>query len=248
MRTKRLLKRITAVLVLIIVLIGASAFYYSQSYYRADDKALSFCSSTASVQVAYSDSVIIFTPEKVTDNHTGFIFYPGGAVEYSAYAPLMSMLAKNGVTCFLLKMPLNLAIFDINAANGIIECNPDIESWYIGGHSLGGVAASKHISKHIDDFDGLVLLGSYSTEDLSSAKLKVLSVYGENDGVMNRTNYEKYKSYLPSDMVEYVIPDGCHAYFGSYGEQKGDGKASITPVQQQEMSAELMDSFFYFLP
>ena len=33
------------------------------------------------------------------------------------------------------------------------------------------------MSKHTEDFEGLVLLAAYSTEDLSDSGLKVLSVY-----------------------------------------------------------------------
>ena len=105
-------------------------------------------------------------------------------MEHTAYAPLMKELAEKDILCVLVKMPFHLAVFDINAADGIREQFPEIKSWYIGGHSLGGSMAASYVSKHTEDFEGLVLLAAYSTEDLSDSGLKVLSVYGSEDGVL----------------------------------------------------------------
>ena len=132
-------------------------------------------------------------------------------------------------------------MLDVNAADGITEQFPEIESWYIGGHSLGGSMAASYLAKHGDEFDGLVLLGSYSTADLTSSK--VLSIYGENDGVMNREKYEKYKSNLPADFTEKVIKGGNHAYFGIYGEQEGDGKADISAMEQIIITTDTISDF-----
>ena len=38
----------------------------------------------------------------------------------------------------LVKMPCNLAVLDMNAADGIAEQYPDIDAWYIGGDSPRG--------------------------------------------------------------------------------------------------------------
>ena len=88
------------------------------------------------------------------------------------------------------------------------------------------------------DFDGLILLGSYSTADLSGSGLTVLSVYGSEDGVMNREKYDEYKSNLPEGFTEVIIEGGNHAYFGAYGEQEGDGTATVTPAEQLRQTAE----------
>ena len=42
---------------------------------------------------------------------------------------------------------------------------------------------------------------------------------------------------------EYVIEGGNHALFGSYGIQKGDGKALITPKKQWEETADCIIDF-----
>ena len=102
--------------------------------------------------------------------------------------------------------------------------------------------AASYVSKHTEDFEGLVLLASYSTEDLSDSGLKVFSVYGSEDGVLNREKYEEYRSNLPEDTVEYVIEGGNHAGFGSYGEQEGDGQARISQGEQIAITVEKIKS------
>ena len=149
----------------------------------------------------------------------------------------MQSCAEQGVLCILVKMPFNLAIFDINAADGIQEQYHQIEDWYIGGHSLGGSMAASYLSKHKNEYEGLILLGSYSTENFSNTNLTVLSIYGSEDGVLNREKYIKYKTNLPSNLTEIVINGGCHAYFGMYGEQHGDGISKIKPEEQIIMTA-----------
>ena len=150
----------------------------------------------------------------------------------------MAELARMGVLCVLVEMPFNLAVFDINAADGIQEQYPHIEDWYIGGHSLGGSMAASYLADHVDEYEGLILLGSYSTADLSDTDLDVLSIYGSEDKVLNREKYDENKSNLPDDFSEVVIEGGCHAYFGMYGAQDGDGTPTISNHEQIRLTVE----------
>lgn len=107
--------------------------------------------------------------------------------------------------------------------------------------------AASYLANHIDDYDGLILLGSYSTADLSKTGLDVLSVYGSEDKVMNRVKYDENKSNLPSDLIEVVIEGGCHAYFGMYGAQEGDGKPTISNEEQIFLTANhIFDAMKWF--
>ena len=166
------------------------------------------------------------------------IFYPGGKVEHTAYIPLMQACAENGILCVLVEMPFNLAVLDINAADGIQKEYPEIDDWYIGGHSLGGSMAASYLAGHSEEYEGLILLGSYSTADLSDTDIAVLSVFGSEDRVMNREKYKENKSNLPSNFTEYVIDGGCHAYFGMYGAQDGDGTPTVTNEEQIRLTVE----------
>ena len=241
-RAKKALISILSIALALALIIIAGGIYVSD-YYRADTEAVEahkeVCDGYASLEFI-DDNIAVFAPEGAT---SGFIFYPGGKVEFSSYLPLLAECAERGVLCVIVKMPFNLAVLDVNAADGIKERFPNIEGWYIGGHSLGGSMAASYVEKNIDAFDGLILLGAYSTANVSDSSLRVLSIYGSEDGVMNREKYEKYKPNLPDGFTEYVIDGGCHAYFGKYGEQEGDNPASISADEQIEITADKIAEF-----
>ena len=237
MKKKIKIVLISLLTVLIFLMVGFGV--YVENYYHATETAEEAMMETDQIFVQENDDGIVFAPEHPS---AGLIFYPGGKVEHTAYAPLMRTLAEQDILCVLVKMPFRLAVFDINAADGILEQFPEIENWYLGGHSLGGSMAASYVSKRNEDFEGLVLLAAYSTEDLSDSGLKVISLYGSEDGVLNREKYEECRSNLPEDTVEYVIEGGNHAGFGSYGEQKGDGDARISQDEQIAITVEKIKS------
>ena len=226
---KRKIFIITTSVVLTLAIIAGACVIYLNDYYHADNEAISTFMPQDVVLKQEKDGKVVFEPEGATK---GFIFYPGGKVEYTAYVPLMQACAEEGILCVLIEMPFNLAVFDINAADGIQKEYPEIEEWYIGGHSLGGSMAASYLADNADDYEGLILLGSYSTADLSNTDLAVLSVFGSEDKVMNREKYQDNRSNLPSNFTEIVIDGGCHAYFGVYGEQDGDGTPKISNEEQ----------------
>lgn len=235
--TTRKRKRIIILITVVAVLFAACAIYLSD-YYHADLSAIEdmeFASELSVESETWEDGTLVFTPEEA---ETGLIFYPGGKVEYLAYQPLMQAFAAEGILCVLVEMPFNLAVLDVDAADGIQEEFPEIEEWYIGGHSLGGSMAASYVVDHADEYEGLVLLASYSTAELADSRLNVISIYGSEDEVLNREKYEKNQTHLPADFTEYVIDGGCHAYFGVYGYQEGDGTPTISNQQQIELTAQ----------
>lgn len=225
---------LTAVLLAFALLLGACAVYVCD-YYRADTAAIGEFLPEGTSFREEPDGRIVIGPEDAT---VGMIFYPGGKVEHRAYIPLMQALAERGILAILVEMPFRLAVLDVNAADGIREEYPAVRDWYIGGHSLGGSMAASYLSSHTDDFRGLVLLGSYSTADLSATGLSVLSVYGSEDRIMNREKYEENKKNLPAGYRELVLEGGCHAGFGMYGAQEGDGSPTLTAAEQITVTAE----------
>ena len=233
-RKRKIFIIIISVLLIIAILVGACAIYIVD-YYRADNEAIGAFLPQGTTWKEEPDGTIVFEPKGAT---TGFIFYPGGKVEYTAYIPLMQEYAEKGILCVLVEMPCNLAVLDINGADGIQNEYPEIEEWYIGGHSLGGSMAAAYLANNTDDYEGLILLGSYSTADLSDTDISVLSVFGSEDKVMNREKYEDNKLNLPRNFTEVVIDGGCHAYFGMYGTQDGDGTPSITNEEQIRLTVE----------
>ena len=103
---------------------------------------------------------------------------------------------------------------------------------------MGTRWAASYAAKHSDELDGLVLLAAYSTADLTDSGLRGYTTYGSEDGVLNREKLEANRGNLPQDTVETVINGGCHAGFGSYGSQKGDGEPAISAEEQQQQTAD----------
>ena len=224
----------------VVALLTAACGIYLGDYYRADTASIEAFMPQNTIEIYEAGKhLLIFQPEEAT---AGFIFYPGGKVEHTAYTPLMEALASQGILCVLVEMPGNLAVLDMDAAEGIPEQFPEIESWYIGGHSLGGSMAASYLAKQAGAYEGLVLLGSYSTADLSGSGLSVLSIYGSEDHVMNREKYEQNRIHLPADFTEIVLEGGCHAYFGMYGAQDGDGTPTIRAEEQIRLTADAIVS------
>ena len=237
---KRSFRILAVVLAVLLLLVGACAIYVND-YYRADAQTLAaFAMPEGVSREVLEDGTVVFSPQ---NPQIGFVFYPGGKVEHTAYEPLMQVLAARGVLCVLVEMPFRLAVLDINAADGVQEKYPQIEHWYIGGHSLGGSMAASYLEDHAELFEGLVLLGAYSTADLSASDLAVLSLYGSEDGVMDREAYAECLQNLPADLTEIVIAGGNHANFGVYGAQDGDGVATRTNEGQVMMSAAYIAEF-----
>ena len=129
--------RIALAVLLAVVLICAAGFaVYVNIYYHGEPAAVQAMASAEPVSdYDLQDGVMVLAPEVPL---AGFIFYPGGKVEHTAYAPLLRACAEQGMLCVLIRMPCNLAVFNVNGADGIREQVPDIEHWYIGGHSLRG--------------------------------------------------------------------------------------------------------------
>ncbi len=231
---KRSKKILIGILTPVVILFCVCALYVSD-FYRADTAAMAEFFPDADIHAQLLDSrTTAYIPENPS---AGLIFYPGGKVEAAAYEPLMKACAREGILCVLVEMPFHLAVLDVNAAEGIPAQFPQIQNWYLAGHSLGGSMAASYLADHIQDYRGLVLLGSYSTADLSGTELEVLSIYGTEDRVMNGGKYAEYRCNLPSDFQEIVLEGGCHAFFGVYGPQEGDGTPAITNAEQIQLTA-----------
>ena len=240
MKKNKKLKIILISLLCVVAICCAGFGVYVSDYYRANDTALAATFSDNEVTVIEKNNdCMVFTPK---NPERGMVFYPGGKVEYTAYAPLMKELAREGFFCVLVKMPFNLAVFDINAADDVISEYTNIDEWYIAGHSLGGAMAASYASKNADKLEGLILLAAYSTEDLNGSGLNVMQIQGREDGLFwdDMEEVKKYQPNLPDDFSQLCIEGGCHAYFGSYGEQEGDGKPTITPEEQVRQTVEFI--------
>ncbi len=221
---------------LALLLLGLAAGLCFGKVYAAGPEAAALLSGTEAVRTEAIRSGWRLDGPGETD---ALIFYPGAKVEPTAYLPLLTSLAENGVDCFLVRMPLNMAFLDMNAAARLQRAYP-YSHWYVGGHSLGGACAALYAARHPDRLSGLVLLAAYATKPLSE-ELRVLVLYGSEDGVLNRKALEKGRRYLPASAAAEELTGGNHAQFGDYGPQKGDGVATVSRAEQTAWAVERIE-------
>lgn len=191
---------------------------------------------TSDTVIVETGKWLVFTPVSSTPTTTGYIFYPGGRVDYRAYAPMANSLAEKGFLLVIPRMPLNLAVFGINKAADIIASHPEKTKWVIGGHSLGGSMAASYVYEHPKQIDGLVFLASYPADsnNLSNYTGKVLSISASLDGLATPEKIAHSIGLLPDSTVWSIVEGGNHAQFGWYGSQKGDNAATISREEQQK--------------
>ncbi|MBR1540848.1 MAG: alpha/beta fold hydrolase [Clostridia bacterium] len=197
--------------------------------YSATDEAIQYLESSENVKVSKIKEGYFFDG---IGEETAMIFFPGARVQCIAYAKLMYKFAENGVDCFLLAEPLNLAFFAVYTPEKIMQ-KYDYENWYLSGHSLGGVIASVYASDKPEDVTGVIGLASYPLKKLPS-NIEYIVFYGSEDNILSLEKFEESKKYLPDASQIYVIEGGNHSGFANYREQKGDGKAKITSNEQQD--------------
>jgi hypothetical protein len=70
--------------------------------------------------------------------------------------------------------------------------------------------------------------------------MKEILLVGSEDGVIRWEKVQKAREYSSKDYTEHIIEGGNHAQFGSYGRQKGDGRALISARMQINESVEVI--------
>lgn len=173
----------------------------------------------------------------------GIIFYPGAYVKPKAYTEMLAHWANAGYKVIIFKMPSDLAVLSPQKAIKRMDEFPEITRWVIAGHSLGGAMASDVVAKHNDTFEGLILLGSYPNKSIKEVDIAVLSISAEFDKLTTAQDIEDSKEKLPDNAQFLEIKGGNHAQFGSYGEQKKDGTATITKEEQHKAVSQAVIPF-----
>ena len=229
---KRFLRIIGIGFLIILALGMVSFFVWAETPYQPEARALETINSSATEN---DQNWLIFSPEK-SNPTTGFVFYPGGRVDYRAYAPQAEAIAKAGFKVVIVSMPLNFAFLGANRADDVISAFPDIDTWAVGGHSLGGAMAAEYVKAPPASVEGLILWAAYPADsnDRSEINVEVLSIYASNDKVASLNEIQASKALLPEDSVFVEIEGGNHAGFGWYGPQNGDGDLQISKIDQQE--------------
>ena len=205
---------------------------------------------------------ILMYPRFTSQDLPGIVFYPGGLVDPHAYMNMFkTLVTEHERPVMIIKAQANLAIINSQKASSILQNSNISNRWIIGGHSLGGSVACMDIFNNPNTFKALFLLASYSVDDLSEINIPIISITGSNDLVLNKEAFDENASNLPTGItinspedipdsetigttIYYEIEGANHAQFGDYGNQNGDGTASIDSKRQQELVIESLLRFF----
>ena len=246
MKKKRTFKKIGLFILAVVVLLIAGFVIWGLTPAQPQQAALAALENSAQVTVIQQGSRIYFCPNQPQET-TGFLFYPGGRVDFRAYAPALNQIAAQGVPVVLQRMPLSLAVMGINRADAVLTADftlpceeTTVENWVLGGHSLGAAMAASYADSHLDQLAGLVLWAGYPPEnnDLSNDGLPVLSLLGSENTPAQVENFVTTRQSLPADTNYVNIEGGNHAQFGDYGLQSGDGTATIPAQEQWNITAQ----------
>jgi pimeloyl-ACP methyl ester carboxylesterase len=230
-----------ALLALLVVALGGFVIWANTAP-APMPQALAALQSNDQVQVQ-SEPWLTFRPVGAEPS-TGLVIYPGGRTDPRAYAPIAQAIAAQGFQVTIVPMPLNLAFFAPDRAQQVITAFPMIHHWAIGGHSLGGAMAARFAYSQPEAVQGLVLWAAYpaDSDDLSRRNLRVVSIYGTQDGLATSDQIDASRALLPPTTRWVAIESGNHAQFGDYGPQPGDRDATIArETQQAEMIRATLD-------
>lgn len=232
---RRLLLVLTALLA---VTVAASGLYLSGSS-EPTPEALGINAGYEN-QKQSADGYAHWQPASPTG--VGLIFYQGGKVQEEAYGPLILPLLDHGISLFLPDMPFNLAVFNSDAALDIINAHPEINTWWLAGHSLGGAMAADFVYEHPDLISALILMAAYpqDSKPLNDFSGDVLAFFATRDGLVNSNEISKWQALLPAHAKVIMVTGGNHAQFGSYGPQKNDLTAEISREAQQQFVREAL--------
>lgn len=226
-----------AVLLVVAALIG---LVYAETPYGPDEDPEDL---VPGVSVTETEAGYVMQDGPVTEDTVGIVFYPGARVAPESYlSHLAPLVAERDVIVIVPEMPLNFAVFDIDAGDGVMAEHSDVERWYVGGHSLGGAMACEYAEKR--DIEGLVLLASYCASDLNETELRALSVLGTEDGVIDEERERDSRSNLPPSTEIIEIEGMNHAQFGEYGPQRGDNNPEISDHEARERLSEVLIDWF----
>ncbi|WP_111467226.1 alpha/beta hydrolase [Microbacterium suaedae] len=218
----------------VVVAVAALLIWSQLGVMQPEAEPLDAVTEDGVIEYADTSAAITLSPAE-GGSEAGLVFIPGAKVDAAAYANrLAGLVVEEGMTVVITRPWLNLAFFDPRPLDAFTALAPGVDTWIVGGHSLGGVRACGLGG----DADALVLFASYCANDLSASGMPALSIGGGEDGLSTPEKIADAADLLPAGAVLVEIDGASHASFGDYGAQAGDGVATISDA---EMNAEVVE-------
>lgn len=219
----------------------AAALAWAASPFLAENAPLDEARALPGVTLTETADAVVLTPDDPTGS--GLVFVAGARVEAAAYAHKLSGLAEQGITVVIARPILNFAIAEFRPLDHFTALGAGVDSWFVGGHSLGGVRACQYAADAASGstsdgagpaVEGLILAGSYCAVDLSDDDLAVLSLGGGRDGLSTPEKIADSAHLLPDDTHFAQLDGAAHAQFGDYGAQPGDGTPTASDAEVRD--------------
>jgi hypothetical protein len=232
----------------IVIVIGLAAGYlvydHADREHRATPLALEALISDDLVEVSEGEW-IVFSPAAASPTK-GLIFYPGGECDERGYSTVLKDIAAEGYLVVLVPMPMQMAFMGIEKATDVIAAFPEIETWAIAGHSLGGSMAARYAFHHPENIQGLILWDSYPADDMSNSYLPITMIHRSNQAGDPPEDYVPHLSTLPPQTVFTPLKGGQHLNFGNFiaGRIYRDAPpAELDPDIQRSLAVKYTSDF-----
>lgn len=178
------------------------------------------------------------------ETNVGFIIFSGAKTDERGYSYIAKLLNNKGHTVVIPKIKFHMSILEEQHGLDIINKNPQIDKWFLIGHSLGGLPISQIASKQPAKLEGIAFLASYMIINLSDTNISAIRITASEDEIMNKKKMEENLNYLPKDSESIEISGANHTGFSATNSLSRDGKATMTWKEQQEYTVKLILDFF----
>ena len=234
------LRLLVALLALVLVAVIGLVTWSRIGVMEAEENPLHGVLQDPEIDVSETSSAMVLHPADADSTPVGLVFYPGAKVEAEAYAArLAPLVTEQDMTVVIVRPWLHLALLDRRGPETFTDEAPEVGSWMVGGHSLGGVRACQLAP----EAEALILFGSYCSNDLSESGPPVLSLAGSEDGLSTPAKIADARGNLPEDAFVVEIDGASHASFGDYGSQDGDGTPLISDAAMDLAVTESVAEF-----
>ena len=190
------------------------------------------------IEVTESGTAIVLSPAAGATARAGLLSRARRSTPW-AYAAKLSGIVEEGTTVVIVRPWLNLALFDLRPLSTFTDLAPDVETWAVGGHSMGGVRACLMSS----DADQLVCSPRTAPPTSRPSVDPVLGISGSEDGLATPQKIADARPLLPADAELVEIEGASHSSFGDYGPQPGDGTPTISDEDMTAQITELLGGF-----
>ena len=191
---------------------------------------------TIDISTRYPTDAIIYKPVGIEPT-VGVVFYAGNPVDYRDYGTLLTAIASAGYLVISPEFPLDTAALNVIAGEEYMKQYPDIQEWFLAGHSHGGGVSTVELALRPNLFKGLIIIDSIIGVPVTQEGFPVLTFHATEDLAVPGYQHSILMAELAAaDTTEVVIEGGNHAQFGDYGIQFNDGVAKISKEEQLDIT------------